>query len=219
MTRNKRMTKAEPVGPGRRFTLHRRFGRLREAARKDGIVTTKMAAGFGISRFALAYHERKLHELIRVGPGRYHFVDQPPASLGDHVRLLAHRYGGSAVASHETALRLHNLSDVNPPSIDFTVPRSQRSARHDQTVRIHTTSHPIPQTDLTRVDGVLTTTAARSIIDAARAGTGPEQIQLAVSQALQRGLAKPRDFVRLMQTAPSRVHQLINSAITEYKNQ
>jgi hypothetical protein len=52
-------------------------------------------------------------------------------------------------------------------------------------VKIHTTRRPFQPTDLTDWEGIPVTAAARTILDAAEAGTAPEQIELAVRQAVR----------------------------------
>ncbi|HEV7127708.1 MAG TPA: hypothetical protein VGN32_09710, partial [Ktedonobacterales bacterium] len=54
----------------------------------------------------------------------------------------------------------------------------------------------LSEADTTLYEGLRVTTPARSIADAAAAGTGPEQIQLAVAQAIARGLASPAQVRR-----------------------
>ena len=54
--------------------------------------------------------------------------------------------------------------------------------------------------DVTMHEGVQVTTPARSIVDAAAAGTGPEHIHQAVRQALERAIVSPQQ----LQTAASR---------------
>jgi hypothetical protein len=62
--------------------------------------------------------------------------------------------------------------------------------------------------------GVLRVTApARSILDAAEAGTAPEQIVRAVQQAIEQGLATRKQFLALARQRPRRVEALIVRAV------
>jgi predicted transcriptional regulator of viral defense system len=97
----------------------------------------------------------------------------------------------TAAVSHESALELLKLSDVIPNAVHLTVPRSRRNLPSVPGVKIHTTSRPLRPGDLTFRDGMIVTSATRTILDAAEAGTAPEQIELAVVQAIRRGLAIP----------------------------
>ena len=71
--------------------------------------------------------------------------------------------------------------------------------------------------DVRPYEGMPVTTPAKSIVDAAVAGTGPEQIEQAVGQAIARALASP-DQLLSVATRPHYRHRrtvlpLIESAI------
>lgn len=95
----------------------------------------------------------------------------------------------SAVVSHESALDLLDLSDVIPTEIHMTVPRSRRHLPELPGVTIHTSTRALEAGDVTLRDGMRVTSVARTIADVAETetGTGPEQVELAVGQALRRG--------------------------------
>jgi len=110
----------------------------------------------------------------------------PPAAHDD--LLLAwvwSNYRGAI--SHESALALYDLSDVMPSRVHITVPPTfrRRSANFDVHFSI------VPADDLMMYEGVQVTAPARSIVDAASSGSDPTQIQRAVVQAVERGLASP----------------------------
>jgi predicted transcriptional regulator of viral defense system len=92
------------------------------------------------------------------------------------------------VVSHESALALLDLSDVIPKAVHLTVPRSRRHLPTIPGVKVHTTTRPLGAGDVVERDGVRVASAARTILDAAGAGTAPEQVEVAVLQALDRGL-------------------------------
>jgi predicted transcriptional regulator of viral defense system len=105
------------------------------------------------------------------------------------------------VVSHQTALDILGLSDVVPEIIDLTVPRAKRYRSTSQGVAIHTTMRRLGKSDVVIRDGVRLTAPVRSIVDAAEAGTAPEQIMAAVGQALDRGMATE---AKLLATAKAR---------------
>jgi hypothetical protein len=79
-------------------------------------------------------------------------------------------------------------------------------------VKIHTSSRIIRPEDTVVCDGISITSAARSILDAAEAGTSPEQIEMAVGQAIERGLTTT-DSLQLAATERGRrVAGLISKA-------
>jgi len=120
-----------------------------------------------------------------------------------------------AIVSHESALELHELSDVLPNAVHLLVSRDDRGIRPPAGVLLHTTSTPITPTDVMVREGIRVTAPARSIVDAASAGTQPEQIELAVRQALARGIVTPTALLEQAERRGRRVADLVQRAIEE----
>lgn len=118
-----------------------------------------------------------------------------------------------AIVSHESALDLLDLSDVIPNSTHLTVPRSKRHLPDLPGVTIHTSVRPIAREDITFRDGLRLTSVARTIADCATAGTGPEQIVMAVGEALERGITTPQRLQNALFERSRRVSELIRYAI------
>jgi predicted transcriptional regulator of viral defense system len=117
--------------------------------------------------------------------------------------------------SHESALDLHDLSDVIPDAIHLTVPRSRRYLPSLSGVRLHTTTNPLDPGEVVERDGIPVTTPARSILDAAESGVGPEQIEMGVRQAVRRGFLTAEQLRRASRNRPRRVRDLIEGALNE----
>lgn len=64
-------------------------------------------------------------------------------------------------------------------------------------------------------EGMRLTSAARSILDAAEIGTAPEQIEMAVLQALERGLAIAPQLSQDAGERSRRVSRLISGALNQ----
>jgi len=200
--------------------LNSAFDLLRRHADANGdVFTTKMAHTLGISRALLAHHE-KTGRIFRGERGVYRFADKPPGYL-EHLRDYAEALGPTAVFSHETALSLNELSDVSPRYVHVTVPRSRRFVRRPPSYKIHTIVDPLPSQDVVEVHGVRATSPARSIVDAARSFTAPEQIEMATKQALERRIATPDEFERILQAtrANQYMRDVIRRAISRFSNQ
>lgn len=120
-----------------------------------------------------------------------------------------------AVVSHESALELLGLSDVIPSAVHVTVPRSKRYLRTQPGVRIHTTTNPLTRSDITVRDGMRLTNATRTILDVAEAGSAPEQIEMAVIQAIRRGFTTPGRLEREANERPERVKRLVTQSIEQ----
>ncbi len=93
------------------------------------------------------------------------------------------------------------------------MPRSRRNLPSLPGVKIHTTVRPLRPGDLTYRDGMVVTSATRTILDAAEAGTAPDQVELAVIQAVERGLAAPDQLRRDAAARGRRVAALIDGAL------
>src|SRR5258706_14670955 len=109
-------------------------GRYKEAARRlyetaqsqQGFFTTKQAIRGGLAEKTHAYHV-KAGNWIRVHRGIYRLADFPPAERPDLMLwdLWSHdrRDIPEGTYSHETALSLHELSDIMPSKLHMTVPK------------------------------------------------------------------------------------------------
>lgn len=155
-------------------------------AAQDGLFTTQQAEEAGYSDQLLVHHVNS-GNFRRVRRGIYRLVHYP---TGEHEELVeiwlwSDRTG---VFSHETALALHDLSDVLPKKIHLTLPsvaRRQRRRVPDGIVLHHS-----DVTDLERAwhGPVPITSPLRTLQDCARADISPEILEVAVAQALRRGL-------------------------------
>lgn len=121
----------------------------------------------------------------------------------------------NTVVSHESALDILGLSDVVPEVVHLTVPRARRYRFASLGVAIHTTTRRLAKSDVVVRDGVRVTAPARSIIDAAQAGTAPEQIMAAVGQALDRGMATESKLLGVAKTRGGRVERLVRQVLEE----
>jgi predicted transcriptional regulator of viral defense system len=92
------------------------------------------------------------------------------------------------VFSHETALSLHDLSDVLPSTVHITLPASwqKRRFRIPRGVFLHFTD--VTKADRAWVGSVPVTSPRRTLYDCVEAHTSPETIEKAVQDAVNRGL-------------------------------
>jgi predicted transcriptional regulator of viral defense system len=159
------------------------------ASEQYGYFTADQAARCGYAPDMLTYHVKR-GTFQRVHRGIYRFRDYP-SSPHEHVAAAWLAIGKDVnVVSHESALELWDLSDIIPAAVHLTVPRAQRSLanRSPSGVIIHTTTRPWRDGEVRRHEGIRLTSPERTILDAAEAGTQPEQIEMAIAQALRRGL-------------------------------
>jgi predicted transcriptional regulator of viral defense system len=175
---------------------------------QDGYFTVGQAREAGFSPQLLAHHVRSgRYEHIRRGLYRLRGY---PGSSHEEVRAKWLALGAErAVVSHESALELHGLSDVLPNTVHLLVDRDDRGIRRLQGVTLHTTTKVLAPSEVVTREGIRLTDPVRSILDAAGAGTGPEQIEMAVRQALDEGLVTRRSLLARADGRGGRVADLI----------
>lgn len=189
-------------------------GLYRIAESQSGYFTAEQALEAGMDRSTLLHHARPGGRYERARRGLYrlrHF----PSSPHEHVVAAWLPLPKPAVVSHESALELYELSDVIPNAVHITLPRAMRGQRARPGVRFHTLEHPPGPAETRRVAGVVVTSPERTIVDSLEAGTQLEQIELAVSQALERSLTTPRRLRAAAAGRPSRVRTFIDRVLPE----
>lgn len=156
------------------------------AVAQDGMFTTQQAAEAGYSPQLLAHHLRA-GRMVRMRRGVYRLVHFP---AGEHeeltvVWLWSERIG---VFSHETALSLHDLSDVLPSRVHLTLPPSwrRRRLRTPEGVVLH--YRDVPDAERRWFGPVPVTSPVRTLEDCAEDHLAPDLLRQAALQALGRGL-------------------------------
>jgi len=182
------------------------------ASEQHGFFTSAQARRCGFTRFLLAHHA-ETGRVIRVRRGLYRLRNYPSSLHEETVAAWLAVGEDVAVVSHESALDLLDLSDVIPNRVHLTVPRSKRHHPALPGVAIHTTTRPMRPIDVSVRDGVRLTSPTRTILDAAEAGTAPEQIEIAVWQAIDRALATRSQLEQDARNRSRRVVQLVAGAL------
>ena len=121
--------------------------------------------------------------------------------------------GNGAVVSHESALELYDLSDVIPTVVHLTVPRSERGTRRRAGARLHTSEDPPRGKEVRQIGGLPVTGPERSMFDALESGAQPEQIEMAIHQALDRGLTTASRLRRSAGSRPERIGRFVDRAL------
>jgi predicted transcriptional regulator of viral defense system len=156
---------------------------LAQVARTQaGYFSAAQALRVGYSYPSQRYHTRR-GDWLRVDRGIYRLPDWPATQHEDLARWTLWSRG-QGVVSHETALAVHELGDVMPARVHLTVPPRFRS--RSAAVVLHQADLDAADTD--QFEGFTVTTAARSLLDSAAAGTEVDQLSRAVADALDRGL-------------------------------
>ena len=184
------------------------------AAEQHGYFTAAQARACGFSSRLLAHHVAGgRYERVRWGLYRLRAY---PSGPHDEVMAAWLAVGKElAVVSHDSALDLLDLSDVIPDAVHLTVPRARRKTRPLPGTTVHTTTRTFGLGDLTEREGIRLTGPARTILDAAEIGVGPEQIELAIRQAAERGWVDLRALRRDGLARGGRVARLIAQGAEE----
>ena len=158
------------------------------AAEQGGYFTAAQAREAGYAYSQQHYHCNR-GNWQRVDRGIFRLRDFPPGEREDLIRWsLWSRDQKSipqAVISHDTALTVHNLSDVMPGRVHLTVPRGFRK-RVPAGCILHFAS--LAEEEIESRPGYSVTTPLRTLIDVAGIALSQEHLDAAAREALERGL-------------------------------
>ena|SRR5580658_3767824 len=185
---------------------------------RRGIFTAEDARRSGYSKQLIA-HYIKSGTFVRLSRGVYRLSLFPSDHLDGLVSALVRVDPEHAIVSHESALQLHELSEVSPDAYELTLPREQRyhssRTRHPVGVKIHTATHLDPK-DVASVGGIRVTSPARSIVDAAAGGMDPKLVRSAVSDALRKLKATPSQILDAAdRNAGPAIRRVIQDAVAD----
>jgi predicted transcriptional regulator of viral defense system len=143
-----------------------------------GFVTPEDAVRLGVDPAQLRILAHR-GQLERRGRGVYRFPEVPAGEQDEYLEAVL-LVGHGAVVSHESALALLDLADVNPRLVHVRVRRQLAKP-----VRIH--QAPLPDDDVTSADGIPVVTAARAIGDGLVAGTDSRLLAQAIVAGRRHG--------------------------------
>ena len=164
---------------------------LEHASAQGGYFTTKQAQEAGYASSTHSYNV-KAKNWVREHRGVYRLADYPHP---DHPYLIEWSLWSSdrkeraqGVYSHQTALRLYDLSDVDPAKIHMTVPRDfRRSGPIPKVLVLHRAE--LQKEDMEAMHGFRVTRPLRTIADLlASEAVSMDHMEQAVKQAFRRGL-------------------------------
>ncbi len=156
-----------------------------EAYQQGGYFNASQARAHAVSRQLLEHHIRR-GRFKRIRRGLYR-IQGFPTDEHDEIREAWMAVGvPDALVSHESALTLLNLSDNIPEAVHMLVPRRRRGLRPPPGVMLHTRPDDEKVPNVWR-DGLPLTAPSRTLLDVSER-LQPEQLAMAVGQALRRGL-------------------------------
>ena len=171
---------------------------------QQGYFTAKQATDAGYKLGSQAHHvksgnwilvERGIYRLTR-------FPQSPEEQLVIFALLSRNRAGRpEGVYSHQTALGVHELSDVNPAKLHMTVPTTfRRNAKAPEILVLHRAR--LDGKDVEQRQGFTVTRPLRTVVDLATAeSVSRDIIEQALAEGRQRGLITMREVAELRSQA------------------
>lgn len=153
------------------------------AASQGGYFTASQAREAGYPKQLQHYHARR-GNWVREDRGIYRIWEWPGSSYDDLIRWTLWS-GRAAVVSHDSAMAVHEISDLMPAQVHMTVPPGFRKRPPPGLVLYRDTLDPH---EVEQREGFRVTTPLRTIIDGARVAVDPEQLAQGIRDAIAKGL-------------------------------
>lgn len=191
------------------------------AARQWGLLTTSQAEAEGVTRLQLARlaDSRVIERLDRGIYAVPAAIDErTPLRVAwlslDSSTLAEERLAdpvSSGVLSHTAAASLHRLGDLLDDVPEITLPERKQSRRG---IRFHRGA--LDRGDVTIVDGLPVTTAARTVADLLRDGHDPSHVAEIAGDALRRDLTSRLEMAATLEPLARRNGQTDGAALLEH---
>ncbi len=177
------------------------------AEQQQGFFTTKQAKAAGFAENTHPYHVQ-VGNWIREHRGIYRLTLFPTADRPDLVLWALWSRNRNeeveGVYSHDTALSLYDLSDLNPAKLQMTVPTDfRRNSDIPGILVLHYAD--LPDGDVQTAQGFKFTRPLRTILDLIEAGTVERNfIRQALRQSVDRGLITRQQIRNTRMSEPAR---------------
>lgn len=185
------------------------------ASTQQGYFSAKQALSCGYSHRLQHYHKEKGH-WVEIERGFFRLSNFPSSPNEDLARWSFWSRNREdipqAVVSHESALAIHELSDVIPSKVHLTIPPSFRKKSSGGCV-LHR-NILLPEV-IEKREGFFVTTPMQTIIDAADSPLSLEQLEQAVRDALAKGLMVPANIAKAKMSAAA--HEKIDLIMENIK--
>jgi predicted transcriptional regulator of viral defense system len=175
--------------------------RLYETAQaQQGYFTTKQAIRAGFDEKTHAYHIR-VGNWVREHRGIYRLAEFPTTERPDLMVWYLWSRNRQEVPegtySHNTALSLHELSDIMPSKLHMTVPRHfRRNSRIPEILVLHKAD--LSEGDMQDMHGTRVTRPLRTILDLLESGhIDRNLIRQAIDDGMRRGLISKKQIEAL----------------------
>ena len=181
------------------------------AVSQGGYFTAAQAKAAGYPKQLQHYHAKR-GNWVREDRAIYRLWEWPRSGYEDLV-LWTLWSGGAAIVSHQTAMAVHDISDLMPAKVHLTVPPGFRK-KPPPVIVIHRgllSPHEIEQHEGFRV-----TTPLRALVDAARVAVDVERLAGGIRDAIRKGFIADRHvedaIANLQGDAAERLRQALMDA-------
>jgi predicted transcriptional regulator of viral defense system len=161
------------------------------ASRQAGYFTAKQAERAGYSYRLHAYHV-DTGRWQKAGRGVFRLRDFPAGQRDDLIRWSLwsrnRKDEPQFVVSHETALAIHELGDVMPAKLHFSVPPGFRK-KVPENIVLHKTKGLSPR-DIEAREGFSVTSPLRTLLDGAESDLDENELVKSLREAMDRGLVR-----------------------------
>ncbi len=165
------------------------------ASQQQGYFTAKQALQAGFS-YRMQYHYKHARHWLEIERGIFRLVQYPNSPSEDLVRwsLWSRNRADNpqAIISHQTALSIHELSDVMPAKIYLTVPPTFRKKIPEGCIIYKSV---INSEEIEQREGFRITNPLRTIIDVAESNLSMDHLEQAVRDACDKGLLRPINII------------------------
>jgi predicted transcriptional regulator of viral defense system len=166
------------------------------AADQFGLVTIDDAHRIGYQPKTLAKLASR-GQLEHVSRGVYRVPFLPGGQMARYMAATLWPQGAQGVLTHETALDLWDVSDVNPAKIHIAVPRTHRPQRQvPKAYAIH--REDLDPSEITSIEGVPVVKLARALHQCAQAHLPRDLLEQAVRHGRSRGPLSADEHAALM---------------------
>jgi predicted transcriptional regulator of viral defense system len=179
------------------------------AFQQAGYFTAAQALEAGYSYQAQKYHA-DAGNWVRIDRGIFRLPEWPTDPEDVFVRWTLWS-DGRGVVSHDSALAIHGLSDVDPVQVHLTVPTGFGAV--DEMVALHVGEVGTDEREARR--GWAVTTPLRTLVDAAVSDASQEQVDRSMADALRLGLTTRRRVLRAASDAPDRAALRLERALAK----
>ncbi|MDR0626375.1 MAG: hypothetical protein LBG11_03805 [Bifidobacteriaceae bacterium] len=172
-----------------------------------GYFSAAQALDFGYSYPVQRYHVGA-GNWVRVDRGLFRLAGWPTEQDDEYV-LWSVWSRNLGVVSHDSALYVHQLSDLVPTKTHLTVPPPFR--KEDKLVQVHLGT--LDENEVEQRRGWRVTTPLRTLVDAAGWPISQEHVDQAVVDALERGAVTRREIIAASYSASERAALRLERAL------